>query len=75
MHPSMTYEPGEPDLLIANTPPEHAKSTTLTVNYVVWRILQDPNIKVIIVSRTQTMAKKFLTQIKGILTGPQYSKL
>lgn len=34
----MTYNPGEPDLLICNTPPEHAKSTTLTVNYVVWRI-------------------------------------
>lgn len=71
----MTYRPAAPDLLICNTPPEHAKSTTLTVNYVIWRIVQDPNIKVIIVSKTQTMAKKFLTQIKGILTGPQYDKL
>ena len=75
MHEAMTYRPGEPDLVICNTPPEHAKSTTLTVNYTVWRIMQNPNIKVVIVSRTQTMAKKFLTQIKGILTHPRYQKL
>lgn len=38
MHPSMTYEAGEPDLVIVNTPPEHAKTTTITINYVAWRI-------------------------------------
>lgn len=75
MHPNMTYKPGEPDLVICNTPPEHAKSTTLTVNYVVWRLCQNPDLKVIIVSRTQTMAKKFLTQIKSILTHPKYAAL
>jgi hypothetical protein len=75
MHPAQRYERGEPDLLLVNTPPEHAKSTTLTVNYAVWRILQDPNIRIVIVSRTQTFAKKFLTQIKGILVGPHYREL
>lgn len=74
-HPNIIYKPGEPDLIIANTPPEHAKSTTLTVNYVTWRICQDPNIRVIIVSRTQTFAKKFLTQIKGRLTHPKFARM
>ena len=74
-HPSTTYKAGEPDLLIINTPPEHAKSTTLTVNYVTWRIAQDPNVRVIVVSRTQTFAKKFLGQIKGRLTHPRYQRM
>lgn len=38
MHSSMTYEEGEPDLIMCNTPPEHAKTTTITVDYVAWRI-------------------------------------
>lgn len=69
------YESGEPDLILVNTPPEHAKSTTLTVNYAVWRLLQDPNIRIVLVSKTHTFAKKFLTQIKGMLTGPHYREL
>jgi len=75
MHPNIIWRPGAPDLIIANTPPEHAKTTTLTVNYVAWRIANDPNVKVIYVSRTATMAKKFLTQLKGVLTHPKYEKL
>jgi hypothetical protein len=74
MHPNITWRPGAPDLIVCNTPPEHAKTTTLTVNYVAWRIAKDPNVKVIYVSRTATMAKKFLTQLKGILTHPRYEK-
>lgn len=72
MHPNIIWRPGAPDLIVCNTPPEHAKTTTLTVNYVAWRIAKDPNVKVIYVSRTATMAKKFLTQLKGILTHPRY---
>lgn len=74
LHPSMAYEPGEPDLVMCNMPPEHAKSTTITMNYVTWRIARDPNIRVLIVSKTQTMAKKFLFGIKTRLTHPQYSE-
>lgn len=42
----------------------NAKSTTLTVNYVTWRICQDPNIRILLISKTQDMAKKFLLSIK-----------
>lgn len=71
----MIYKPGAEDLIICNTPPEHAKSTTITVNYTIWRICQDPNVKIIVVSKTRDMAMKFLAQIKGILTGRQYELL
>ena len=75
VHPSIIYEPGAPDLIIVNTPPEHAKSTTITVNYAVYRICQNPNIRIMIVSKTQAMAQKFLLSIKNRLTHPRYQDL
>lgn len=73
-HPAMVYEKGEPDLGIVNMPPEHSKSTTLTMNYVTYRIAKDPNIRVLIVSKTLGMAQKFLYGIKTRLTHPRYSE-
>ena len=71
----MTYEPGEPDRVLINVPPEHAKSTTITTNYVLYTIVTDPNKRVIIVSKTQGMARKFLGAIKTRLSHPAYMKL
>lgn len=64
LHPRQTFIKGDDDQIVVNTPPEHAKSTTLTVNYVVWRICQDPNVRILLISKTQDMAKKFLLSIK-----------
>lgn len=77
LHETQVYKPGDPGMLIVNTPPEHAKSTTITVNYTTWRICQDPNIRIIIVSQTQEMAKRFLRAVKDRLAGanPAYKKL
>lgn len=77
LHPAQTYHKGEPEAIIVNTPPEHAKSTTLTVNYVTYRICEDPNVRIIIISKTQEMAKRFLRAVKDRLAGtnPAYAKL
>jgi hypothetical protein len=64
LHPAQRFVRGDVDQILVNTPPEHAKSTTLTVNYVVWRIVQDPNVRILLISKTQDMAKKFLLSIK-----------
>lgn len=74
-HPSMTYEPANPKRLLFNTPPHHAKSTTITVNYVVYKIVTNPNFRVVIVSKTRDMARAFLLQIKDILENPAYTKM
>ena len=74
VHPSMVFDPGERDLVMVNMPPEHAKSTTITMNYVTYRIARDPNIRVLVVSKTADMAKKFLFGIKTRLTHPRYSE-
>lgn len=75
LHPAMTYEEGRPSRMIVNTPPGHAKSTTITVNYVIWRLMKNPDLKVIIVSKAQRLSEQFLLQIKERLTNPQYSRL
>lgn len=73
-HPSMVWEQGEPDLAIVNMPPEHSKSTTVTMNYVTYRIAKDPNIRVLIVSKTEKMAAKFLFGVKTRLTHPKFAE-
>ena len=77
LHPNQVFKQGDPGMVIVNTPPEHSKSTTITINYTTWRICQDPNIRIIIVSQTQEMAKRFLRAIKDRLAGANqaYKKL
>jgi hypothetical protein len=77
LHPSMVYEKGTSGLsrLLVNVPPNHAKSMTVTINYATYRVCKDPNINVIIVSKTQDQAKKFLYAIKQRLTHPRYAEM
>lgn len=75
LHDSMRWARGNPQRLLFNVPPGFAKSMTLTVNYVTWRICKDPNIRVLIVSASQAMAAKFVYAIKRRLTSPAYAEL
>ncbi|KUJ70810.1 hypothetical protein ACZ90_00375 [Streptomyces albus subsp. albus] len=76
LHPAQRFVRGDEDQILVNTPPEHAKSTTLTVNYVTWRIVQDPNVRILLISKTQDMAKKFLLSIKERLAESEaYARL
>jgi hypothetical protein len=75
LHPSMTWSKGDEQMLLFNVPPGFAKSTTITVNYITWRLCKDPNVRVVIVSATEKMAKKFLYAIKQRLTHPTYHRL
>ncbi len=75
LHPSMVYEPGAANRVLINVPPEHAKSTVLTINYVTYQIATKPNVRIILVSKTQGMARKFLSAIKTRLSHPSWIKL
>lgn len=72
---SMVYEPGNRRRLLVNVPPEHAKSTTMTVNYAVYRIALNPNVRIVVISQTQTRAKEFLYSIKQRLTEEPWLKM
>lgn len=61
--------------VLINTPPFHAKSMTITIDYATYRICTNPNVRIIIVSKTQAQAKKFLYAIKKRLTDRRWSKL
>ena len=75
IHDSMVYEPASAKRLLINVPPEHAKSTVITVNYCVYRIAMDPNIKITIVSKTQERAKEYLYSIKQRLSHERWAKM
>ncbi len=75
LHESMTYEPASRQRLLVNVPPEHAKSTVLTVGYSTYRICMNPNVRIIIVSQTQKRAKEFLYSIKQRLTEEPWAKM
>lgn len=45
-------------------PPRHSKSETVTVRYTAWRIIRDPNIKVILGSYNQRLANRFSRKIR-----------
>lgn len=75
LHPSMRFQKGRPNFVLANFPPEFGKSTTWNMNYATWRIVKDPNVRIIIVSKSLPMAKKFLGGIKQRLTGHMFRDL
>jgi hypothetical protein len=76
MHPSMKFEKGlANNRILLNIPPNHAKSMTVTVDYVTWQVCQNPNFRVLIVSQTQQLAADFLYAIKQRLTHPNYEAL
>ena len=74
--PSMKYEKGVADnRILINIPPNHAKSITITVDYVTYKVVNNPNFRVLIVSQTQRLAADFLYAIKQRLTHPMYEEL
>ena len=76
LHPAMKYEEGlANNRILLNIPPNHAKSMTITVDYVTWQVCQNPNFRVLIVSQTQRLAADFLYAIKQRLTHPMYEEL
>jgi hypothetical protein len=75
LHPNQVYHKGDPDTVIINTPPGHAKSTTITMDYVTYKIVTNPEFRVVVISKTETMAKKFLLGIKRRLTNAAFAQM
>lgn len=73
--PGWRFEPAKPNRLLVNVPPNHAKSATLSIDYVTYRICRNPNVRIIVVSKTLGQAQKFLYAVKQRLTHPKYRKL
>lgn len=50
--------------------PESGKSTLVSLWYVLYRLAQDPNIRIALVSKSATKAQDLLTRVKRYLTEP-----
>lgn len=59
-------QPNEQKLVLA--PRGHLKSTVCTVGYALWRIVQNPNIRILIANYKLENAKAFLYQIRNYFT-------
>lgn len=75
LHPSMDWHPASPHRAVVNIPPFHAKSQTITVDWVLYKLCMNPNLRFIIVSKKQTFAAKFLWQIKNRMESPLFAEL
>lgn len=77
LHDSMTYEPGVlgSRRVLINVPPNHAKTMVLSIGYATYRIVENPNINILLVSKTRQMAQKILYAVKQRLTHPRYARL
>lgn len=75
LHPSMTFEQGDTRYIMVNTPPEHAKTQSLSIAYPLYRICKDPNERILLISKTEKQAKKHLYLIKQFMTHPRYREL
>lgn len=77
LHESMTFQRGAEDAsqVILNFPPDHAKSTVWSQNWITWLIHQNPEIRILVISKTRDMATKFLRVVKNHLTSGQFQAM
>lgn len=75
LHPSMRWEPADRQFALINIPPDHAKTITISIDYVTYLICTQPQERIVLVSKTQELAKQMLWAIKQRLTHPKYRDL
>lgn len=53
--------------IMLEAPRSHAKSTTFTVNYPLWEVCKNSNVRILLVTATQTQSEGFLREITSQL--------
>jgi hypothetical protein len=61
--------------IIVNVPPDHGKSATWSIKWVVWNIYKNPSVRIIILSQTEDLAKQFVFAVQRYLVDPFWSQL
>lgn len=70
LHPAQKFEVGRKNKLVINCPPNHGKTTVVTMDYVTYLICINPAVKVAIISKTSDMAEDMVYGVKTRLTHP-----
>jgi len=65
-----------PKRIHIQAPREHAKTTLLSVKYPIWRLGRNPNLRILIVSKTATLAQAIVREIRrNIESNPRIHKV
>jgi len=75
LHPSQVYEQGRRNKLVINCPPNHGKTTVVTMDYVTYLICTNPAVKIAIISKTSDMAEDMVYGVKTRLTHSDHADL
>lgn len=60
--------------IVIQAPREHAKSTQFTVDYVIWELYKNPDLRIAIVSSVKSVASSFLREIQSQLESNELLK-
>jgi hypothetical protein len=75
LHPAMRWERNDPNNVLINIPPDHAKTITVTIDYTTFLLATNPNERIVLVSKTLELASQMLWAVKQRFTHPKYSQL
>jgi hypothetical protein len=53
-------------------PPEHAKTTTWSIEYATYKLMMNPDIRIVIFQKSQVEAKKIIAAVKARLTNHEF---
>lgn len=75
LHAAQNYEKGRPTRLVINCPPNHGKTTVVTMDWVTYQICINPAVKIAVISKTADMAEDMVYGVKTRLTHPDNHEL
>lgn len=70
----LTFKEDYKNRLCVNMPPQHSKSSLITVAYTIWLILQNPKTRILVINAEGTLSETFGLQIRDIINkiGPLF---
>ena len=63
----ITYGKNTKNRLCVSVPPQHSKSSLITIAYTVWLILQNPNRKILVINAESNLSETFGIQIRDLI--------
>lgn len=63
----ITYKKDSKNRLCVSVPPQHSKSSLITIAYTVWLILQNPNLKILVINAESSLSETFGIQIRDLI--------
>lgn len=64
---SLTFKDSTKNRLCVSVPPQHSKSSLITIAYTVWLILQNPSLKILVINAESSLSETFGIQIRDLV--------